>query len=297
MRRALALLVLSLLGGVLIAQDRSDSLRDRVRALRQEIESRTRATVPNQMTSRHYDLTALFSRVPTSSLTRRDLPFSVLQPPEEGAEEPWSFWEPDSVLEFVTEAAGPDADLELTAGLLKVSGPPVIHRRVEKLLAALSERARDKFIVEIEIIPGSEDEEMGVPLGRATVRCMNGATHAYSATTERKYVSDYDEESAQEAGLGKAITARISEGLSGDLQICLDRHASGVLAHLRVHWQRLAAEPRTADTQHGPLTLPALDAIHLESSAWLPLDHRVVVASCTRGMTPCHVVVRVRLAE
>ena len=70
-----------------------------------------------------------------------------------------------------------------------------------------------------------------------------------------------------------------------------------MLLQLRLNWQRLASPPRTADTSHGPVTLPVLDAVLLSTSAWLPFDRPVLLATCTRGMTPCHVVVRVRGAE
>jgi hypothetical protein len=171
----------------------------------------------------------------------------------------------------------------------------------------MAKRTRERLIVEIEIVPALDGDDVAwatdrklsprQPLGRATVRCLSGVEQAYSALRKRRYVFDYDEQSAREAGIAKPQTATLSEGLSGDALVCLDRWAGGVLAHLRVNWERLATEPRSADTQHGPVTLPTLDTVRLQTSAWLPLDRRVLLATCTRGMTPCHVIVRVRAAE
>jgi len=294
MKRAVGLLVVSLLAGALLAQDKNESLRDRVRALRMEIEAQTRPDDAGAPSVRFYDVAAVFLPLQTTSTTDRDLPTSIRQPPEVAWTEPFSTWEQQSLLEFVAEAVGDEAQLSLRSGLLRVFGPSVIHERVKRLLAFAAERTREKFIVELEIRPLRHDDPS---LGRASVRCANGVEQAYSATVERSYVFDYDEESAREAGIGDSRTAAISEGLAGDVLICLDRRAGGVLAHMRIHWQRLAAEPRSADTQHGPVTLPILDVVRLRSSAWLPFDRPVVVATCTRGMTPCQVVVRVRVAE
>ena len=83
----------------------------------------------------------------------------------------------------------------------------------------------------------------------------------------------------------------------GDVLLASDERTNGVLMHLRLQYQQLAGSPRRVDTEHGPLTLPSLDVVRLHTSFWAPVGHAVLAGSCTRGMPPCHIVVRLRRAR
>ena len=103
MKRSLALLAVSLLAGALVAQDRNETLRDRVLTLRLEIEARTRAAGPDTTSERYYDVAELVAPLPTSSTANRDLPVSRYVPLAKAWMEPAPAWDLDALLEFVGE--------------------------------------------------------------------------------------------------------------------------------------------------------------------------------------------------
>ena len=130
-------------------------------------------------------------------------------------------------------------------------------------------------------------------IARASALCGTGHRVAVGAHTASKYLADYDTLVAREARIGRPRPRAAFEGLIGEVMLCDDPGAHGVLAHLSLDWQRAASQSRAVDTQHGELTLPALDTVRCRTSAWLPLDRPVLLASCTRGVVPCHWILRV----
>jgi len=317
MKRALALLLLSLLAGVLVAQDGNDTLRERVRAMRAELEELARASALPSDEVHYYDVAELMFASPGSVDEPRDLYHSYQIPSLEAeSAEPIETWRRETLVELVEEVVGLNADLELRSGILRVRGGAQMHQRVEQLLRSLAQRRSDRFVVEVRIVPAAEGDEAALAdvrrvipeavletltardvLAAARVECTNGTEQRLSSLRQSRYVAEYDVEITRDARLGDPRLGTISEGLSGDLLLCMDRRANGVLAHIRLNWQRRSASPRSVDTQHGALTLPSLDVVRLATSAWLPLDRSVLLATCTRGVTPCHVILRVRRIE
>jgi hypothetical protein len=312
--KSAALLAAALLAGVLFAQGEAASLRDRVASLRRDLASRARLGRADERVARVYELERIRDATLETGAEIHDLKPSYYQPPEsEFWPEPFPVWRTEAIDEFVREIAGPDADVTVRAGRLTLSAPRRVHKNVRRLLDRLAALRRDTYAVEITVVPAVAGDQERIDavrrdlptaladeflartaLGRARVPCPDATSRGFSADRTARYVADYDVEVAGGAEIGEAEPSTAFEGLRGTVTLCSDRGANGALVHLVLQQQILKDARRSVDTRHGPLALPALDLMRLDTSFWAPLDRTLLVASCTRGRLPCHVLLRMR---
>ena len=317
MIRSSLLLLAALLAGALFAQESDADLRMRVEHMRRELTSLARLDRRMQPIVRAYDLKSLRDTARSQSVTPRDLRRGNVNPTQFDIAEPArDAWDSDAVAQLVIDALGPDAEVTVKPGAMVVRATPEEHTRVHRIIRQVRKLPRARYVVEIRVVPARPEDAARIAphrrrlppaladefaarsaLGSAQMVCVDAVQTPFFTAREHGYVWDYETEVAGEATIGQARAASVYEGLMGDVLLASDAGANGVLLHLRLQWQQLANSPRSVDTEHGPLTLPTLDVVRMQTSFWAPVGHAVLAGSCTRGLTPCHIVVRVRLRD
>ena len=317
MIRTALLLLVALTAGALFAQDRNDDLRARVVEMRRELTRISHGARAERMITRVYDLGGLVDPV-----IERDVDLPDLERGTAGTEtesdrfESLSAWVEDSIVEAIVDSVGPTATVESVGGNLLVTGTADEQRRVRRTLKRIQSFPRRRYAVEVRIISaeaGDADRLRGVRrvrpeavdaawarrtvLGAIRFACAEAIQTPFGATHAHGLVWDYDVEVAREATIGEPQPSRVADGVMGHARVDGDPRANGAKLHLELQWQRMQGAPRGADTQHGPLSLPTLDVVRLQTSFWVPVGRTVLAASCTVGVTPCHVLVRVRALE
>ena len=306
-------------------ENKGDDLRQRIRALTEELRKRADLRGPPDLGGkpilRIYDVGDLvFQPGAPEPWAGPNLTPSKYKPPElPECSEPRSPFDVDWIVEMVRQVVEPEtwdtiesAEIAVKNTRLFVNTIPRVQNKIPALLAALRRSASRELFVEVFSVPvesGDDalllnrpreltDAEAGrllarEALGGAVVHCLSGERLSQRAGQAISYLQDYDVEIAQEATIGDPIRQTVFAGTTVTVAAHLDESARGARLDLALDRTAVQKPVRRVDTEHGPLELPVLELTRLQTSIWVPLGKVTIVGGGTAGAVPCLFLVKV----
>ena len=316
MRRTLLCLVISFGMGAWAFSgqgDEEDELRSRIRALTAELARRadTEESAKSESTlvwHAHEYRTPTWRAGTVWSSTELDLAQSKLQPPAEVDDsERNSGFDFDETIHLIRTVVEPESwekldgvDLRNANGGMFIHHLPRAHSKIAALLHGIRKIHEREVRVEIVAVPvGDRDLALSESemtrlaaterLGSLRFRCPSGRLVRRRVGRSIHYAADYRVEVAEGATIGDLEGERVFDGCSVTARALLDDSANGVRLELRLDRNRVPQPFRRADTEHGPIELPAIEVTRLRTGFWVPLGRWTVAG----GSSTCLFLVRV----